>query len=53
MLIHIHETPRLIKKSLDHLHRARIKAFAHAFLHVLELSLVNLPVSIFAPTPVL
>ncbi len=51
--IRIHEMPRSIKKSSDHLHGARIKAFVCTFLRVLELSFVNLPVPVFAPTLVL
>src|SRR6266851_7774503 len=42
-----------LKKMLDNLNRAHIKAFTHDSLCDLKFTFINLPVLVFAPTPIL
>ena len=51
--IGIHESPRSVKKLLDNVNGAHVKAFVCTFLRVLKSSFIDLPVPVLGPTPVL
>ena len=53
LLIRIHEPPETVEEVLHHLYRACVKTYMHDFLYCIKPVLVNIPIPILSPSPVL